>query len=258
MKKHEQSFDPEQKINRITLLLRRLHSLLQDRNGRSPTYLELEEWTGVAEGTLRDWFANIGRPKAEFLLQLLERVPHDARNRLVNSVCRVWPTLEDPRFAFDQTVRSRLNTIIGQSGALVLIDGGTDEGRTLLSIALANAYLTQTERPRRVRGVDVHEPDWFVPVAGVAYLHNQFHTGALDEAVTQLWPSFSTGKCLVLLNEIWSRLPAFRAKIVELARKHPVVVADTGVIKTLDKRPAAYLITLTEDQKSIRVEIAMT
>jgi len=261
MKENARPIDPGQTLNRLTLLLRRLHGSMQERSGRTPTYRDIEEWTGVAEGTLKGWFGNAGQPKAEFLLQLLERVPQDARHRLLNAACRLWPTLEHPRFDLDQTTLSRLKTIVRQTRGLVLIDGGADESRTLLAAALANTFLVETERPRRVRGVDLHEPDWFVPVAGVAYLHNQFHADALGEAVTRLWSSIAVGRSLVLLNGVWSLLPAFRSRIVHLAQEHLVIVADTNAAKPAKLvkkiKGQSHFITVVEDPKAktIRVEI---
>ena len=83
-------------LTRTTLLLRRLRAALQGRAGLTPSYLDMEEWTGVAEGTLKDWFNNKGRPTAEFLLQLLDRTPEEIRHQILATTCKPWPTLAHP------------------------------------------------------------------------------------------------------------------------------------------------------------------
>jgi len=70
--------DPQ--LKRVTRLLRRAQDSLHTARGKTPSYLELEDWTGVADGTVKDWFANNGRPTAEFLLQLLERISVDKQS----------------------------------------------------------------------------------------------------------------------------------------------------------------------------------
>lgn len=88
-------------LKRVTRLLRRAHDSLHNARGKSPSYGELEEWTGVAGGTIKDWFANNGRPPAEFLLQMLERVSERTRHEILAQACRLCPTLDHPRLEAD-------------------------------------------------------------------------------------------------------------------------------------------------------------
>lgn len=247
---------------RVTRLLRRLLSALRARDGRTPAYRDLEEWTGVPDATLKDWFTNKGRPTAEFLLQMMERVVGSLRQQLTNDACRIWPILDHPRLKCDLTVISQLKTCVCMHKALVVIQGGTDESRTILISALANTFLALTERPRRVNGIDIHDPDWFVPVPGVTYLHNLIQPASLEEAVSRLWPFLCMGRNnLVLLNGVFSRLPKFENGIRMLLAHQTVIVADTDPVKILrsgkkEKAPV-YLVTVDEEPETrcIRVEI---
>jgi hypothetical protein len=217
----------------------------------SPSYIEMEEWTGVAEGTVKDWFSNKGRPTSEFLLQLLDRVPGEIRNQILAATYKTWPTLAHPRLKCDQTIVSQLKTIISQGGGFTFIQGGSDEARTFLLTALGNAFLAVTERPRSVAGFDVHAPDWFVPVPGLKYLHNLFHPALLREAIRQGWPQVASGKVqLICLNGIWTVMPDMQKEILALAARFPVVVADASIIEAsrLRKNVAApaNLVTVAE------------
>lgn len=248
---------------RVTRTLRRLVGAMRDRNGQPPTYRDLEEWTGFVESTLKGWFSNTGNPTAELLFQLLERVPEKIRNQVVNEVCRCWPSLEYPRLKADQTLLSRLKTAIRQTSGLIAVQGGSDESRTFVCSALANTFLALTERPRRVRGIDVHAPDWFVPVPGVTYLNNLFHSVALQVEVNHLWPSLYVGRSsLVLLNGVWSKVPEFQTRILALAHEHPVIIADEISRKALRFRRKTtvfnHLITVADEPETRSISVKIT
>lgn len=220
--------DPIIHLTRSTVILRRLRAAIQGRAGKAPSHIDLEEWTGVPEGTIKDWFNNKGRPTIDFLIQLLERAPQRARHEMLDASCRALPLLEDSRLQCDQTVISQLKAIIGQRTGIIWVQGVSDEARTFVATALGNTFLSLTERPRRVTGFDVHEPDWFVPVPGVKYLGNSFEAGALREAVRQRWGQLGPGRSqLILLNGIWSSLHELQKEIPALARRHPVIIAET-------------------------------
>jgi len=240
------------RLTRTTLLLRRLRAALQGRAGLAPSYMEMEEWTGVAEGTLKDWFNNKGRPTAEFLLQLLDRTPDEVRHHTLAATYQAWPTRANPRLKCDQTVLSQLKTILCQSNGLSFIQGGSAEARTFLLTALAHSFLAMTERPRRVAGFDVHEADWFVLVPGLTYLHNVFHPALLRQALRQGWKQVGSNKVqLICLNGIWTVLPEMQKEILAMAARFPVVVADAATIDPyrLEKelKAPANLVTVSQD-----------
>jgi hypothetical protein len=253
--------DREPRNTRATLTLRRLQSALTGRSAKPVGYRDIEGWTGVAEGTIKDWFNNRGRPTAEILICLLERDPPiELRHQVLNSACRTWPSLDSPRLACDQTVISRLRTLVCQPNGLIFIQGGTDETRTYLLTAMANAFLNLAARPRRVSGIDVHEPDWFVPVPHVEYLRNEFQPARLREAVE---PRMNGARNqLVVLNGIWAAVTSLRGAIGTLVAHSPVIVADRETMEVSQRRKFAKvpgnLITISrpaERERGIGMEI---
>lgn len=217
---------------RITLLLRRLQGALTGRSGKPATYRDIEEWTRVPETTVKDWFNNRGRPTAEMLVSLLERVPREIRHQAVDSACRTWPALDDSRLNCDDTDSSRLRTMACQPNGLILIQGGTDEARTFLLTALANEFLTLTAHSGQVTGIDVHEPDWFVPVPHVTYLHNEFDLHRQQEAVERLWPRWEGLKNrLIVFNGVWAAMRNLRKAISPLAAHNLVILADQEALE---------------------------
>lgn len=249
--------ESEPTVKRVTHLLRSLAGSLGGRGGRVATYVDMEQWTGVPQGTLTDWFGNRGRPTADFLLQLLERLAEPARHGTIDLACKTFPKLEGKRLVCDATTISQLKTIACQMNGLTFITGteATDEARTYLLTALGNTFLDHTERPRRISGIDAHKPDWFVPLPGVNYLQNRMNPAHLREAVQELWPDICAGKNhLVVLNRIWSAAPNFQRDIKALANDNNVVVADANVPDLLQLRRSklwrAHLISVTEDPKS--------
>ncbi len=79
----------------------------------------------------------------------------------------------------------------------------------------------------RACGLDIHQPEEFVPVSGVSYLREGPNSSQLRAVVRELWPNVvgcSAG--LVVLNGIWSAVPGFRTRIAAMALKRNVIVAD--------------------------------
>ena len=220
-------------LTRVTRLLRRAQDCLHSADGATPTYAELEEWTGVAERTIKDWCSNRGRPTAEFVLQLLERVPEKQREQVLASAYRVFPTLEHSRLKCDQTIISRLKTMICQRSGLVFIQGGNDESRTFLLTAMGHTFLGLTARPHELVGLDAHEPDWFVPLPGMRYLHNLFQPVELLRVAKESWPKVPVGGSqLVLLNAMSILMGDFQEQIKILSARCPVIIADAAQVKS--------------------------
>lgn len=243
--------------SRVTRMLRRAQNSLHSAGGDSPTYSELALWMDVAEGTVKYWLAGKGKPTAEFLIKLLERIPEAARHQILDEGCRVWPTLEHQRLRADATVLSRLKSILGQAQGLVFIQGGSDETRTFLVAALGHSFLALTQRPHQVLGLDAHEPDWFVPVPGVTYLGNTFSPALLAQTVREHWPQAKSGRAqLFLLNAIWPAVPECQKPISALTDIGMVVVAANGPIKpSLVKKLARgplHILTLAKHPESDR------
>ena len=219
-------------LHRVTRLLHRAQSCLPSAQGKAPTYAELEVWTGVAERTIKDWFNNHGRPTAEFLLQLLERIPDPQRQALLASACRVSPALASPRLNCDQTLISRLKSTVLQSHGLVYLQGGDDEDRTFVLTALGHAFLELTARPHTLTGLDAHEPDWFVPLPGVTYLGNLFPPRELLRAAREHWPKMAgSGAQMTVFNALGVMLGEFQRALQALTAQSLVIIADSARIK---------------------------
>lgn len=255
--------DAKSQLTRVARLLLRTRDSLHSALGSSPTYPELEEWTGMAEGTIKDWCNNKGRPIAEFVLQLLERVPEKQRHEILDSACRVFPTLDHPRLKCDQTIISRLKTMVSQPRGVVFIQGGNDESRTFLLTAMGYAFLGLTARPHRLVGLDAHEPDWFVPLPGVRYLPNMFQPAKLLQAAKDNWPKVQfSGARLVVFNGTGVVLGGFHRQVKSLTGRCSVIVAEAAQLKpSLVKRAShgpVHIVTVSkhpENGKGIDVAI---
>jgi hypothetical protein len=260
-----QARTPEDKsqLARVTRLLHRAQDSLHSALGTPPTYEELEEWTGVAERTIKDWCNNKGRPTAEFVLQLLERIPERQRDQILASAYRLYPSLEHPRLKCDQTIVSRLKTIVRQPCGMVFIQGGDDESRTLLLTAMGHAFLGLTARPHGLAGLDAHEPDWFVPLPGVRYLRNLFQPVALLQVAKDNWPKFlASGSQLVVFNAMGVMMGDFHRQIKALTVRCPVIVADAAQVKPSVLKRASrgpiHIITVSkhpENSKGIAIAL---
>jgi hypothetical protein len=84
-------------LTRMTRMLRRIKVALDGCAGISATYRDMEDWTGVHENTIKDWFNGRGRPTAEFLIELMDRIPAAARQQILATTCRTLPTLAHPQ-----------------------------------------------------------------------------------------------------------------------------------------------------------------
>lgn len=227
-------------LTRVTKLLRRAQDSLNNSLGAPPTYRDLQEWTGVAEGTIKYWFSNCGEPTAEFVLQMVERIPERHRDPILAPAYRVYPSLEHPRLECDQTCISWLRTIICEPRGLVFIQGGSDENRTFVLTALGNAFLSLTKRPHRLAGLDAHQPDWFVPLPGVRYLGNLFHPLKLQQAVKDNWPKLHEGGTqLIVLNMIGVLASDLQTQIKPFTALCPVLVAEAAQVKASVLKRAA-------------------
>jgi hypothetical protein len=250
-------------LTRVTRLLNRAKDSLHSALGVAPAYTELEQWTGVPEGTIKYWYNNQGLPTAEFVLELLERIPEKQRHEILDSAYRVHPSLEHPRMKCDHTVISRLKTIICQPRGLVFVQGGNDEYRTFLVTAMGHAFLGLTARPHQLAGLDAHEPDWFVPLPGVRYFNNLFQPEKLLESARENWPKVQArGSQLIVINAMGIVAGNFQQQIKALTARHPVIIAEAAQLKPSLLKKASHgpvhIVTVSkhpENAKGIAIAI---
>ena len=248
---------------RITKLLLDLKASLGQAEGQPLSYDEWAQIAGRPGNTLACWCAGGAAHQLEVLLASLERLTAEERHRLIDRACRDYPTLRHPKLAHDFVACSRLATLLRQASGLTLIQGAPEHMRAFVMNALGHSANALNFKKTAVAGVDNHKPDQFVPVIGVTYLDNLLRVGEIERQFKQLWPRVRAAKArLVLLNDIWRRVPELQSEILDLARTSHVVVADAltlkaGNLASLAPTPT-HLITVSparEQPAWIRVEV---
>jgi hypothetical protein len=249
---------------RVRSLMRAIKENLEASQGRPILYEELAQYAGQAISSVFDKLQKTHQPQVEALVGWLERLPEATRTQLMNSHCRSYPTLEHPRVAHDPAQVSRLKTLLTQGSGFTIIKGGNDSLRTFVVSALCHSKsILQAER-RVAWGLDIHQPDWFVPVEGVIYLNNLLDPLRLTECVNRHWSiQFTAGVQIVILNGVWSATQRLEQQIAELGARCHLIVADEQIIKIEDQwrrtKAPIHVLTLSEEKESrIRVGILQT
>ncbi len=229
--------------------------------GRVVSYDEWAIYAGQTKGSVFEKFQRTQQVQVEALLRWLERLPEPTRNRLVNAACRVFPTISSPRIAHDPTQVSHLQALLRQESGFSLIQGGTDGVRTFLATALGHSETMLRLEPRDVYGLDVHEPNWFVPVGKVVYLNNMLNPVTLRENFHRYWPELSRIKGnLVILNGVWPAVQGLEDEVAELAANAHVLVADDPrfKIEAVARRAPGPVHSLTvSEEKESRIRVVL-
>ena len=129
----------------------------------------MASYAGQATSSIFDKLHRTEQPQVEAILAWIERVPEATRNKLLNSACRCYPTLDSSRLNHDPAQVSRLKTLLRHAGELTVVQGGSEGLRTFVVTPLGHARGMLEPERRQVCGIDIHEPDWFVPVDGVTH-----------------------------------------------------------------------------------------
>lgn len=102
--------------------------------------------------------------------------------------------------------------------------GPTEKLRTLLITAIGHVA-TNRLGPEHVRGIDLHQPDYFVPVESVNYIDPGSRRA--KELAQSAWPTVATSSAkLVLLNNAWSALSEWRDQIIRCSRRKHILLAE--------------------------------
>ena len=214
--------DPQQ---RARLLFRAAKAELEKLQGRTLVYEELARYAGQASSTVFNRLHKARHPALEALLFWLERLPREVRNALVNQACRCFPNLNHPRLSHDPAQVSTLRALLRQSSGITIVRGENDGLRTFVVTALGH----EVEMARGVAavcGLDLHRPDWFVPLGQVNYLYD-LPPAALQQAlrVTLAQLSGKAGQ-LIVLNAVHPAAQVLLPAISPLTRKCHVVFAE--------------------------------
>ena len=156
-------------LSRSSLLLRSLRALIEGGWGRTLTFEDLSRLTNQPKSTLCNWFNGEGEPSSETLLRLLELVPDAKRYTGLGKppFCRTCPQIDHPSLAHDPVATSYLRAIISEIKGVTFVQGERDALVTFVATALGRHVSVDSRSPRQVVGIDVHAPDWFVPVPGL-------------------------------------------------------------------------------------------
>jgi hypothetical protein len=123
-----------------------------------------------------------------------------------------------------------MQNLLTQNTGLTLLVGGSDEQRTFLITALGHTFCRLDRRHRKVAGIDLHDPTWFVPIETMSYLKGPANPAQAGGLVRRVWPEIvSSKKPIVLLNGIWSALPELHNDILSLATRRHIIVADQQI-----------------------------
>jgi hypothetical protein len=242
---------------RSTSCFRLLKLAVDQVAGRQLSFEELSDATGEAKSTLSNWLGGVGSPSLECVLRLLERIPATQRNQLLSSapISRCYPTLIHPRLAFDQAAMSRFATILQQGTGTTLAHGLREDLVTFVVTALGHNYYHSQLRNDAVRGLDVHSPDWFVPLPAVSYMGNTQSRDAIRQRFLSEWPTLRKHKGgLVILNGIWPQVADLYDEVFELAGQNHVVIGTTTMLIRNHmgvKMPGpAHIVTVSADRST--------
>ena len=101
-----------------------------------------------------------------------------------------------------------------------------NQQRQVAVTAMGHA-VTRVEPTRRVRGLDAHRPDSFVPVAGMFYCQHPPNLEQVRQLVAQAMADVEGSKAeLVIFNGVWSGLSQLPKVIQRLAVTRLLIVAD--------------------------------
>lgn len=244
-------------------LFERLGVAVAASRGYSLSNVELARLMGQAASTAHYWFNVSPGPHVVSCFCLLEQLSRDERHRLVDALCRELPSLDNPRLAHDPVAVGAMKKLLAQPAGITLVAGNTAHVRTFVLNALGHTYCKVDRRHCTPIGLDVHEPDWFVPIETVAYLKNLLRPIQQQELVRAVWLQIRNSKTpLVLLNGVWSLVPELRKEIVVLASQRHVIVADQPLPNPTDlTRGAAHPVHIltvsafSENSSRIKVEV---
>jgi hypothetical protein len=172
----------------------------------------------------------------------------------------VFPTIESAAFAHLPTVISRLRSLLEQSAGLTVIRG-SDSLRTLLFTALGHSILQASPRHNSVQGIDIHTPDWFVPIPGISYVTRPVK-GSQRHELNSMWPrQLHAG--VLMLNGVVSLMPEWQGRAFSLVKTQHVIIADEidweeKELKTLGQKadaPIQFLDIGEGDSPRITIEI---
>lgn len=211
-------------------IFERIGTAVSASRGYTLENIDFARLIGRSESTTSHWFGVSSQPHVVSCFCLLEQLPAVDRHRVVDSLCRDLPLFDHPRLRHDPVTNATLKNLLVQNAGLTVIVGGSREQRTFLINALGHTFCRIDPRHRQATGLDLHEPNWFVPVETVLYLKGSADPQHASAPVRRVWKDIiASEKPLVLLNGIWSAWPELRDDILLLAARKHVIIADQRI-----------------------------
>jgi hypothetical protein len=222
-------------------LFRDLHRRLSEAAGRRLTLEDLTRITGQPRSTVHYWLEVHANPQVAGLMTLIERLPFPEREDFLRTHCREFPTLSHPRLAHSPAKLRSLFALLDKQVGVTFITCGSVAARTFVATALAHSYLNLLRRHSEVCGIDLHRPDHWVPVPNVRYVDLPGGRAQVDRLVEETWPALVTSASrLLLLNGVWSLLPAIRDRVVQCGEsKHVLVTAELPPARKTLRTPSS-------------------
>jgi hypothetical protein len=214
---------------------------------------------GAPRSTIHDWYHGNLRDSIKHFLCAMERLSEHQRAELLSKLCRDCPRLDHPRLMHDPAAVNSLRGLLAQPAGLTFVTGSDDAIRTFLVTALGNSA-GQAMPNSSISGMDVHRPDSFVPVPGVVYFRNPNDSSNVAQLILELWRTIEKSPTdLILLNAVWTGVPELRDRIIGLATKHHVVVADqldvARYLSSIVAPPTTIIKATSEPNRRIRVVV---
>jgi hypothetical protein len=209
--------------------------------------------------TIHDWYhGNLTAPIMHFLCAL-ERLSEHQRAELLSKLCRDCPRLDHPRLMHDPAAVNLLRGLLAKRAGLTFVTGSDDAIRTFLITALGNSA-GQAVPSSSISGMDVHRPDSFVPVPGVVYFRNPNEPSDVARLILELWGTIEKSPTdVILLNSVWTGVLELRDRIIGLATKRHVIVADqldmARYLSSIVAPPTTIIKATSEPNRRIRVVV---
>lgn len=212
---------------------------------------------GAPRSTIHDWYHGDLRASIKHFLCAMERLSELQRAELLSKLCRDCPRLDHPRLMHDPAAVDSLRGLLAKRAGLTFVTGSDDAIRTFLITALGNSA-GQAVPSSSISGMDLHRPDSFVPVPGVVYFRNPNDSSNVAQLILELWRTIEKSPTdLILLNSVWTGVPELRDRIIALATKRHVIVADqldvTRYLSSIVAPPTTIIKVTSERNRRIRV-----
>lgn len=229
--------------DRACKLLIAAMSAIETHELRKIPQTEFSRLLGVSRPTLINWSSRSTQSfQLEALLQLLERLPEDLWHHLLKRFLRICPAIDSPMLAHEPATVTQLRLLLRQKRGVTLIQGGSDTARTIVFTAIGRTASLMSGPKVTISGIDLHIPDWFVPVDTLTYISPSTDRAGLASEIKREWKGANQGRWR-MFNGVWSVLPEYQHEILTVAQNQHIVVADAVV------QPAAQLRKIAAERR---------